>query len=144
MNKMSILDLMVKDHARLFRLLSTVESYFDRDKDRLMETLKVFEWNLEKHFFVEERAIFTSYNPERVEEGYELFIDLAKQHTKILEKMKAMKNQILEKGSADTAEFKELLTNHKNFEEKNIYLRLDKEIEEGEKRFIIERITDLL
>ena len=37
-----------------------------------------------------------------------------------------------------------MLIEHKDFEEKNIYPKLDQEISEGEKRFIIERINEVI
>jgi hemerythrin superfamily protein len=99
---------------------------------------------LEKHFFVEERAIFTSYNPERVDEGYNVFLDLSKQHTVVLEKLESLRNKLQRREPFDLSELKKLLMKHKNFEEKKIYPVIDQEIDEGEKRFIIERINEII
>ena len=70
MKSTAILDLMVRDHNRLIEYLKDVEKNLGRDFGFLSNSFNVFQWNLEKHFFVEERAIFTSYNPDRVDEGY--------------------------------------------------------------------------
>ena len=99
---------------------------------------------MEKHFFVEERAIFTAYNPEYIDEGYDVFLDLSKQHTNILEKVQILRKEVEIKGDVDTSKLKELLIKHKNLEEKKIYPKLDQEIGEGEKRFIIERINEII
>ena len=144
MNTTAILDLMVKDHARLMQLLKIVESHFGQDIDDLMKSFKTFEWNLEKHFFVEERAIFTAYNPEHIDEGYAVFLDLSKQHSNILEKIQVLKKEVGIKGDVDISKLKELLIKHKNLEEKKVYPKLDQEIGEGEKRFIIERINEII
>ena len=144
MKTTAILDLMVKDHARLMQLLKIAESHFGQDKDELMKSFHTFEWNLEKHFFVEERAIFTAYNPEYIDEGYDVFLDLSKQHTNILEKVQILRKEVEIKGDVDTSKLKELLIKHKNLDEKMIYPKLDQEIGEGEKRFIIERINEII
>lgn len=144
MKTTAILDLMVKDHARLMQLLKIAESHFGQDKYELMKSFHTFEWNLEKHFFVEERAIFTAYNPEYIDEGYDVFLDLSKQHTNILEKVQILRKEVEIKGDVDTYKLKELLIKHKNLEEKKIYPKLDQEIGEGEKRFIIERINEII
>ena len=144
MKTTAILDLMVKDHARLMQLLKIAESHFGQDKDELMKSFHTFEWNLEKHFFVEERAIFTAYNPEYIDEGYDVFLDLSKQHTNILEKVQILRKEVEIKEDVGTSKLKELLIKHKNLEEKKIYPKLDQEIGEGEKRFIIERINEII
>jgi hemerythrin-like domain-containing protein len=144
MKTTAILDLMVKDHARLLQLLKIAESHFRQDKDDLIKSFYTFEWNLEKHFFVEERAIFTSYNPDYIDEGYDVFLDLSNQHTKILEMIKNLKDELESEGIADISKLKKILIKHKNLEEKKVYPKLDQEINEGEKRFIIERINEII
>jgi len=76
MKSTAILDLMVKDHNRLMVYLKDVENNLGRGFGFLSRSFNVFQWNLEKHFFVEERTIFTSYNPDYVDKGYEVFLDL--------------------------------------------------------------------
>ena len=144
MKSTAILDLMVQDHNRLIEYLKDVEINLGRDFGFLSNSFNVFQWNLEKHFFVEERAIFTSYNPDRFDEGYEVFLDLSKQHTEILKKIESLRKKLQRREPFDLNEIKNLLIKHKTFEEKNVYPVLDQEIDEGEKRFIIERINDII
>ncbi len=144
MKSTEILDVMVKDHNRLMEYLSDVESNQRRDSDLLRRSFNTFQWNLEKHFFVEERAIFTSYNPNKIIEGYEVFLDLSKQHTKILEKVESLRSKLQDKNPFDVTDLKQMLVKHKTFEEKKVYPVLDQEIDEGEKRFIIERINEMV
>jgi hemerythrin superfamily protein len=124
--------------------LKDVENNLGKNFGLLSKTFNIFHWNLEKHFFVEERAIFTSYNPDRVDEGYKIFLDLSKQHTVILEILETLRKKLQKREPFDLVELKKMLIKHKNFEEKNIYPVLDQEINEGEKRFIIERINDVM
>ena len=144
MKSTAILDLMVRDHNRLMEYLKDVEKNLGRDFGFLSNSFNVFQWNLEKHFFVEERAIFTSYNPDRIDEGYEVFLDLSEQHTEILKKIESLRKKLQRREPFDLNEIKNLLIKHKTFEEENVYPVLDQEIDEGEKRFIIERINDII
>jgi len=143
MKTTAILDLMIKDHNRIMEYLKDVENNLGGDFGFLSNSFNNFQWNLEKHFFVEERAIFTSYNPEYVNIGYDVFLDLSKQHTEILEKIESVRKKLQKREPFDLNELKKLLIEHKTFEEKNIYPVLDQEINESEKRFIINRIKDI-
>ena len=135
--------LMKKDHHRLLNELKELESLHDRDIAVINEAFRNFKWNIEKHFFVEERAIFTSYNPKKINEGYNLFKDLTDQHTEILEQIEKIQQKLQKFEPFDYDDLKKILVDHKNIEEEKIYPALDEEINEGEKRFIIERMKDI-
>jgi hemerythrin-like domain-containing protein len=135
---------MVKDHNRLMQYLKDVENNQNSDFEVLLKSFNTFEWSLEKHFFVEERAIFTAYNPDYIKDGYQLFTTLSKQHTDILEKVELLRKRLQIGKSIDVSDLKEILMKHKTFEEKNVYPVLDLEISEGEKRFMIERINEVI
>ncbi len=143
MKSTAILDLMVKDHNRIMEYLKDVEKNIGRNFGFLSNSFNTFQWNLEKHFFIEERAIFAYYNPDYPNKDYNYFSDLMNQHTKILEKIESLRKKLQKREPFDLNELKKLLIDHKNFEEKNIYPVLDKEIDECEKRFIIDRIKDI-
>lgn len=85
--------------------------------------------------------IFTSYNPDYFDDVYEFFSELSKEHLVILEKLVTLRKKLKKREPFDLSELKKLLVKHKNFEEKNVYPVLDQEINEGEKRFIIDRIN---
>jgi len=143
MKSTAILDLMVKDHTRLMAYLKDVENNQGRDFGFLSNSFNTFQWNLEKHFFVEERAIFISYHPDDIDQEYDFFSDLMDQHTAILEKLETLRNKLQKREPFDLSEMKKLLVEHKTFEEKNIYPVLDQKIDEGKKGFIIDRIKDI-
>ena len=144
MKSNAILDLMVKDHNRLMKYLKDVKNNLKSDFEVLLKLFNTFEWNLEKHFFVEERAIFTAYNPDYIDDSYQFFTDLSKQHTTILEKVESLRKRLRMGKSIDLSDLEDILLKHKTFEEKNVYPVLDLEINEGEKRYMIERINDIL
>jgi len=177
MKTKAILDLMVKDHNRLMAYLKDVENNLGRDFVSLSKSFNTFQWNLEKHFFAEERAIFAASNPNEsdieynyfsglMDQQYNYFSDLMGQHKEILKKIKSLRKklqkreplgqhkEILKKIKSlrkklqkrepfDLNELKKLLVKHKTFEEKSIYPVIDQEIDESEKRFIIDRIKDI-
>ncbi len=135
---------MVKDHTRLLKYLQDVKNNLTHDPKVLSKSFTIFQWNLEKHFFVEERAIFTSYDPENIDDGYQLFSDLSKQHTVILENVESLRKNLRSAKPKDVSDLKTTLLNHKNFEEKHVYPILDVQINEREKQLMIERINDVL
>ncbi|MHA1969720.1 MAG: hemerythrin domain-containing protein [Candidatus Hodarchaeales archaeon] len=143
MKSTAILDLMVKDHNRLMEYLKDVENNLGRDFGFLSNSFNTFQWNLEKHFFVEERAIFISYNPRESVKEYSFFSDLRDQHTDILDIIESLRKKLQNREPFDLDKLKKLLIKHKTFEEKSIYPVIDQEIEEGEKVFIIDRIKDI-
>jgi iron-sulfur cluster repair protein YtfE (RIC family) len=143
MKSTAILDLMVKDHNRLMEYLKDVENNLGRDFGFLSNSFNTFQWNLEKHFFVEERAIFISYNPRESVKEYSFFSDLRDQHADILDIIESLRKKLQNREPFDLDKLKKLLIKHKTFEEKSIYPVIDQEIEEGEKVFIIDRIKDI-
>jgi iron-sulfur cluster repair protein YtfE (RIC family) len=144
MKSSSLLEVMVKDHTRLLKYLQDVKNNLTHDQKELSKLFTIFQWNLEKHFFVEERAIFTWYNPEKIDDGYQLFSDLSKQHTLILEKVESLQKSVQSCKSKDISDLETMLLTHKNFEEKHVYPILDEQINKSEKQFMIERINDVL
>jgi hypothetical protein len=144
MKSNAILDLMLKDHNHLMKYLKDVEKNLKGNFKVLLKSFNTFEWSLEKHFFVEERAIFTAYNPGYIEDAHQLFTNLSKQHTSILEKVESLRKKLRSGRSIDISDLEVMLVKHKTYEEKNVYPVLDVEISEGEKRYMIERINDIL
>jgi len=143
MKSTEILDLMIKDHNRLMGYLKGVENNLGRDFGFLSNSFNTFQWNLEKHFFIEEKAIFISYNSDEPEKEYDYFSDLMNQHSEILKKIESLRKKLVKREPFDLNELKKLLVKHKTFEEKNIYPVLDQEIDDCTKRVIIDRIKEI-
>ncbi len=144
MKSTEILDLMVKDHAKLIGLLKNVEKSINEDSVSLMKVFDKFEWSLEKHLFTEEKAIFTSYSPTNISEGYKMVPELIKEHNEILNKVRLIRKDLLNKRPVDFIGLKEKLTNHKKFEEESLYPKLDQELEVTQKEDIVSKIKDLV
>lgn len=143
MKPTAILELMVKDHNRLFEYLKDIENNLGSEFGFLSNSFNTFQWNLEKHFFAEERAIFISYKPDEPDKQYDFFSDLMDQHAEILSIVESLRKKLQKREPLDLNQLKKLLVKHKTFEEKSIYPVIDQELDEGEKRFIIDRIQDI-
>jgi hypothetical protein len=139
MVKNSILELMVKDHKKMIESLDEVE----KDNYPNFEAFCRFKWHLEKHIFIEEKAIFIYYH-KRNDDDIKKFEKLSNEHTVILDLLDKILKDSFPKGNINFNKLKHLLSNHKKFEEKNIYPQLDKEISDFEKSKIIKKIKDII
>jgi iron-sulfur cluster repair protein YtfE (RIC family) len=144
MKSTSILELMTMDHTRLLKLLRDVEKSIGMEFVSVMKVFDTFEWELEKHIFTEEKAIFTSYNPTNVLEGYKMVPELIKQHNDILNRMRVMRKDLLWNKPVKYDEFKEFLMAHKTFEEESLYPKLDQELTVPQKEDIIKKIREIV
>jgi hemerythrin superfamily protein len=120
----SITRLMIKHHNKIEGLLNT----FERDKD--LDSFNRLRWEVEKHMFTEEKAVFSILPKEH--DLSSAVQDLLADHKGILGLMTGE--------DMDTKKFRRLLTTHKNFEETAIYPRLDKDLDDHKKKLIFERI----
>ena len=144
MKTTAILYLMVKDHRKIVGLLNDVKKVIGQDIISTMRVFDKFEWELEKHIFTEEKAIFTSYNPTNIIEGYAMVPELIKEHNEILNNLRLMRKDIKKQRKFDFDTFVEVLMNHKTFEENSLYPKLDQELEESQKKMIVDRISQIL
>jgi hemerythrin-like domain-containing protein len=137
--------IMVKDHCKIQKLLNDFEEKTKQDHKAMVKSLHKFEWELEKHLFVEEKAIFTTYSPEDVTEGYKMLPELMKQHNVILNKLSNIRQDVLKRRPIqDISSFIDFLTRHKDYEEREVYPKLDEALGESQKKFIIDRINEIV
>jgi len=145
MNEKDILPLMVNDHSKIVKLLDDLEENADEDYEIMRESFNKFEWELEKHIFTEEKAIFTSYAPEDVSYGYKMLPELTKQHNYLVNQLNNWRDEIRSKKKiTGIYDFKIFLTKHRIYEEKEVYPRLDEALDEKQKQQIIDRINEIV
>ena len=144
--KINILDIMVKDHCKIDNLIKKLDDMSKQDDyDEFKKTFNKFEWELEKHIFTEEKAIFTSYSPKDVDYGYKMLPELTKQHNYIVNKLNNWRHDIKKRNVlTDISEMKEFLIKHRNYEEKEVYPKLDQGLSDDEKRHIISKINEII
>jgi len=92
--KISLLSLMIKDHCKIEELIDELEEKSKQDFDSMLKAFNKFEWELEKHIFTEEKAIFTDYNPDDVSEGYKMLPELTEQHNYIINTLNNWRDDI--------------------------------------------------
>ena len=143
MKSTAITEAMIRDHTKIVRLLTRFETSIDQEKPIMMKAFHEFLWELEKHFFTEEKAIFIAYDPEDKTVGYAMIPELIKEHNEIFNELKIMRKSIKMNKNFDFQGFKRLLVKHKNYEEETVYPKFDQELDESEKKYIIHRINDI-
>ena len=144
MKSTAILELMVADHAKLLKLMGDVERNLGSEVTEILRVFNTFAWELEKHMFTEEKAIFTSSAPLNIYQGYPSVPELMKQHTQLSEYLGAMRKAVMWQQPPPFGELKELLLSHKTFEEVSLYPHLDQDLDEKQKTEIISRIRQMV
>ena len=143
--ELDILNLMVEDHCKIENLINKLDETTKEDFDSMKKAFQKFEWELEKHIFTEEKAIFTNYTPSDVSEGYKMLPELTNQHNYIVNKLNNWRKDIKNKKMlTDVYSFKEFLVNHRKFEEEKVYPNLNEFLSEEEKRHIIAKINEIV
>ena len=141
----NISSLMIKDHCKIEELINDLEEKNKIDFDSMSKSFNKFEWELEKHIFIEEKAIFTSYNPDNVVEGFRMLPELTKQHNFILNTLNNWRDDLRKKRNLKNVYgLKEFLIKHKSYEEKELYPKLDEALSEREKKHIVSKINELI
>ena len=134
---------MDRDHRYLMKLLDDFEKSLVKDKKTIMSAFNEFVWGFEKHLFTEEKVLFISYDPEDKKEGYVFVPKLISDHNKLLDRLKTIKKNLKHNKVFDFNGFKELLLEHKNFEDESVYPVFDQELDESEKEIIVKRINEI-
>jgi len=135
---------MIADHSKILKLLHDVEKSSGMELVSVMKVFDTFEWELEKHIFTEEKAIFTSYSPTNIVEGYKMVPELIQQHNDILNRVRVMRKDLLWNRPVQYDEFKERIVAHKTFEEVSLYPKLDQELTDQQKQEIITKIREIV
>jgi hemerythrin superfamily protein len=135
---------MIKDHCKIEELIDNLDKKNKLDYESMREAFNKFEWELEKHIFTEEKAIFTSYNPKDITEGYKMLPELTKQHNYIINTLNNWREEVRKKRIlTDIYSFKEFIIKHKNFEEEKVYPKLDESLNDDVKKSIIAKINEI-
>jgi len=143
--KVSILSLMIKDHCKIENLISDLEDKNQSSFQEMKKAFTKFEWELEKHIFTEEKAIFTNYSPEDVSQGYKMLPELTKQHNYIVNTLNNWRESVRKKKMlTDVYSFKEFLVKHRQFEEERVYPKLEEALSDEDKIHIIAKINELV
>jgi hemerythrin superfamily protein len=138
--KNTIPEIMRKHHHQLEGLLNRCKKY-EQDFDAFRKSFNRFKWELEKHFFTEERAIFTFIYSEDTESN-EMKSHLLKEHNTILNELNRIESDMKNDNKIDFSGCWEMLKNHREFEEENFYPKLESELDGSKKKQIMDRISN--
>jgi hemerythrin-like domain-containing protein len=137
--------LMLGEHARILKFLKRFEEHITplQNLPAAKKMFQKFKWNLEKHFFLEEKSIFMIYNDMQGQEVSDIF-DLMKEHGTIMAFVKNIENSLMENVSPDLRTLRNILIMHARFEDRVFYPRLDDELSLEQKKEIAERVKDIM
>jgi len=133
---------MLKEHERLNKFLEQLEKEIDYyDKTKL--NFSKFKWNLEKHFFVEEKVIFSMFVSISGKETTDTF-RLLSDHVKIVGMINDLEDKLKRKIRPNLSRLKEVLITHKDFENGYFYPMLDERLTLDQKKQISIRIQEII
>ena len=140
---MNISDLMSSDHCRIEKHLEEFRGSVGAPDQKKKFT--DFRWELEKHLFMEEKAIFTFARNED-KEDFEAIPKLEREHDEIIDLLKkietVMKEGKKQEAREEVDKLCNLLIKHKEFEDSKIYPKLDVELNDEQKNIITKRIME--
>ena len=137
----NIPNVMKNHHYKLEGMLHRLNK-FESDSEEFQGRFQKFKWELEKHFFLEEKAIFIHVfsDDERV---FDMKEALKKEHNVILSKLDELEDDLKKEPRVETiSEFRNRLKAHREFEDENFYPILESELDDSRKKKIINKITN--
>ena len=138
-----ISQIMKNEHDSIDRMLDDIEGHH-HENDMIKRMFQRFKWNLEKHFFIEEKVIFSVYSSNISEETSSDIETLLKEHKDILWLLGKAESMIKRNMMPDLSELKNILKAHAKFEDEAFYPKLDEELSEDQKDIIIQRAKDVV
>src|SRR4030042_6956554 len=138
----SIEKLMLQEHKRLNKHIDDLEKHLE-NYEKTKSNFNIFKWNLEKHFFVEEKIIFDMFVNISGEETSDIF-HLLEDHVKIMGEVRLLEKKLKNKIKPDLEKLKQELIIHKDFEDEDFYPYLDKRLNLDQKKRISERIREII
>ena len=134
---------MLEEHKRIHKFLEEFSRCQKGDLNKFREIFSRFIWNLEKHFFLEEKAIFNVFEITDGTDVSDIF-DLIQEHGEILEETKRVKKIMSKNCCPDMTELIEKLNKHMKFENNLFYPRLDDILNSQQKEEIIKRAEEII
>lgn len=143
-NNPKVLDLMLVHHGLLEVLFKSLSDNISQNTniELIRKMLSEFQWELEKHFFVEEKVLFKLSSKDQPQ-TYSIIVELLEEHDRMLKMLDEAKSLLKDNKMVDLSKFGTTLMEHRMIEEHKLYPELDNKISEEEKKMIVERINQL-
>jgi len=138
--------LLLKDHRIIAKQLYELKKSIESGCEDCIEKLKKFKWSLERHFFIEEKFLYTDYTPIDSEDS-EMINDVLRQHESVLKSLKELEKNMTSDSNTIKNSIKALqkeLMEHKGFEDNILYPKLEDEFKDQKKRFLLEKLKEEL
>jgi len=142
MENTTILDIMVAQHGLLEVLFQAFKDEFKENPEAAKKFLSEFSWEIKKHFFIEDQAIFALL-PWKDPEISEIVHGLKKEHITMLDKLEKMLENLSDESEEEMQGFLKLMTSHREKEEQKLYPLLDEKLSKAEKNLIISRVNEI-
>jgi len=135
----SITHLMLEHHRRVNKLLQSLMDGFGMDKKDIEKTWLQFVDELEQHMRVEEQVIF-SFTDLGDSESQKIIRDLLAEHGQIRGMLKDITTYFRVNFSSKANDLQKLLHKHESKENRVLYPKLDAEIDERGRKFLLSKI----
>jgi len=138
----TITEIMIGEHGKIDSMTEEVEKLSAGDLGKAREAFNKFKWNLEKHFFVEEKVVFNAYNS--VSEDSEDAFRILKEHKDLLWSVKKIEEALSGNARPDFSGIKKELRAHADFEDKIFYPKLDEQLSDELKEVVKDRAGEII
>lgn len=138
---MRISEVMIEEHARLTKMLLNLIKNIENKKE-IRKIFIEFKWNLEKHFFIEEKAIFSAYG-SKIEVGRKV-VNLIEEHKEMLSILKEAEKEIDKGKFPDLSKFKKIMLRHQEIEDDYFYTGLENNLNEDLKAEILDKTSEII
>jgi len=138
----TILNLMISHHALLELLFEKFRDEVKGEEEKKAATLSELTWEMKKHFFAEEGAIF-DFPPLKIMNVWPVVEQLKKEHIEMLEMLQNFSDNLQNIKEGGIEDFHNLLESHRKIEELNLYPKIDKELLPEQKSQIITRVNQI-
>ena len=136
-----ISEMMINDHCKIEGLLKSFKISYNKKSKSKIDSFNKLKMELDRHFFIEERVIFTSYNPEGWEE-HRILQNILKEHIAILRMLGGIESQLNNGHKPNIQAFENSLLKHKDLEDRVLYPKMDQELDQDSRNLIVQRIKN--
>lgn len=138
----AISELMMGDHVKINRMLLDFDEA-PKEKPETSLLFEEFKWNLEKHFFAEEKAIFAIMQNIEGADIDDVF-QLMEEHGQIMTAIQNEEKSIKIGSHSDISPLLEIIKNHAKYEDEVFYPKLDEFLKEEQKKEMVKRIKSVV
>jgi hypothetical protein len=130
----------MKEHDRIRTFFEAIEKNLS-ESPLSKAMFNKLRWNLEKHFFLEEKAIFVMFQKANSQEMTDIF-DLMQEHSIITNNLRILEQDLSDKELV--LEIKNSVNRHAKFEDETLYPMMEDYLNENQKLEIIQRIKEIV